>query len=63
MDYIEEPDSQWDKRESKKMAKKRFTTDNRKSVRWLEKKAGEKAREIQKTHAKKKKETLQGEVL
>ena len=59
MDYIDDDDTKWARRESKKASKKQFTSDNRKSVRWLQKKAGEKAREIEKTNAKKEKETWQ----
>ena len=59
MDYTEEHDARWDRREAKKASKKRFASDNRRSVRWLEKKAGEKAREITKANAKKEKETWQ----
>ena len=59
MDYTEEQDVQWDRREAKKTSKKRFNSDNRRSIRWLQKKAGEKSREIDKTHAKKEKETWQ----
>jgi len=37
----------WSRRDSKKRTKKNFTSDNRRSVRWMYRKAGEKARDIQ----------------
>ena len=57
-DTIEE-DSRWGRRESKKKARKTFTSDNRKSVRWLQKKVEDKAREIRKAREKKEKNSWQ----
>ena len=51
-----EEDSRWERRDSKKRTKKYFTSDNRKSVRWLQQKAGDKAKEIQKARHQKEKE-------
>ena len=51
-----EEDSRWDRRDSRKKTKKNFTSDNRKSVRWLQQKASDKAREIQKAREQKEKE-------
>ena len=56
MQDIEGDDSRWTRRDSKKKAKKNFTIDNRKSVRWLQQKASDKAREIQKAREQKEKE-------
>ena len=51
-----EKDSRWERRDSKQKAKKIFTSDNRKSIRWLQQKAIEKAKEIQKSKEQKEKE-------
>ena len=47
MEDIEKLDSKWSRRDSKNRAKKNFTIDNRRSIRWIYRKAGEKARDIQ----------------
>ena len=51
-----EEDSRWDRRDSKKRAKKNFTSDNRRSVRWLQQKAGNKAKDIRKAREQKEKD-------
>jgi len=58
-EYHLEKDSKWSRRDSKKITKKRFTPDNRRSVRWLLKKSGEEAKRIQKAREQKEKETWQ----
>tara|TARA_R110000824_G_scaffold326452_1_gene513372 strand:+ start:129 stop:314 length:186 start_codon:yes stop_codon:yes gene_type:complete len=56
MQDIDGEDSRWIRRDSKKQAKKNFTSDNRRSVKWLYKKAGEKARDIKREKDQKEKE-------
>ena len=51
-----EDNSRWERRETKKKTRKNFSSDNRRSVRWLLKKSGEKARDIQKAREQKEKE-------
>jgi len=50
-----EENSRWDRRDSKKRAKKNFTSDNRRSVRWLQQQAEEKTKEIRKAREQKEK--------
>lgn len=56
MQDIDEQDSRWVRRDAKKKSKKDFHSDNRRSVRLLYRKAGEKARDIQRDKDKKEKE-------
>ena len=59
MNYTEDHDSRWERRDSKKNTKKKFTSDNRKRVRWIYNKAEEKAKDIQKARKEKEKERCQ----
>jgi|6_EtaG_2_1085325.scaffolds.fasta_scaffold92752_1 flagellar biosynthesis chaperone FliJ len=56
MQDIERDDSRWTRRDSKKKAKKNFTSDNRRSVKWLQKRAGEKARDAKRAREQKEKD-------
>ena len=56
MEDTTEHTHRWERRDSKKKSKKSFSSDNRKSVRWLYDKAGKKSRDIQKAKNKKEKE-------
>ena len=56
MEDTTEHNPKWERRESKKKSKKTFSSDNRKSVRWLSDKAGQKSKDIQKAKNKKEKE-------
>ena len=56
MQDIEGDTSRWTRRDSKKKAKKNFTSDNRRSVKRLQKRAGEKARDIQRQKEQKDKD-------
>ena len=47
MEDVEKLNSKWSRRDSKKKTKKTFTSDNRRSVRWMYRRAGEKARDIE----------------
>ena len=46
MDYEEQIASHWEKRDAKRKTKKRFTNDNRRSVRWLYWNSGRKAMNV-----------------
>ena len=51
MDEEQHKTTRWERRESKRLAKKRFTNDNRRSVRWLYWNSGQKKTNKERSNA------------